>query len=535
MDRRRFLAALGAVGVTATAGCSRLFDEETPSETPTPPPPTGTGPPTGTEPPTDAEPPTATGERFETRVDAVADAGCDPSGSEPCDEAFDAALGDDTLLSFPPGEYLMTRTHYVEHLRNFGMVGTGPDRSAVRFVHPTGFAGVFLNVRDGRNCLFRNFTAVQTGDRRTNSGFVLLNRDGLLVEDVEVAGFTPTEGGTNDMIVRVSDPDGVGVVRRFVTAGGSEVGIYPRGHVGLFSGPGHRGTLRLEDCRIEECANNGVYASRTVGPVQVEGGVYRNNNVSQVRVCGEGSYVEDATIVVDTDAADEVVGTHDNVRGIWWESGWQGKTGGHVAGCDLVARSTSLTPALLQIDGTAGGLAVRDCSFEVDTPESRAVLAHRPGSSGMGGTPPRPWDVTVEGIDVSGTARGTAAIQVVGRGGSVVRDVTVRQTGRERGGIFLHGTPGTEVADSSVVTTQFPVVVTVDGDPPDDRCVAVLRSNRRLESTGVRGGGEITTTQSGDGRAHCITPENFDGSANTVAITGTDRDGLVGRVTRTRE
>ena len=43
------------------------------------------------------------GIRFKRTVNMVEDAGCDPTGNEPCDEQLQAAADDYTLLKFPAG------------------------------------------------------------------------------------------------------------------------------------------------------------------------------------------------------------------------------------------------------------------------------------------------------------------------------------------------------------------------------------------------------------------------------------------------
>ncbi|QPV63229.1 hypothetical protein I7X12_00940 [Halosimplex litoreum] len=396
-------------------------------------------------------------------VDAVADSGCAPDGSEPCDDAIEAAIADGTLIEFPPGEYLVTRPIEVDGDISFGMRGTGDSRRDVRFVHPEGYSSRLLHVTSGSGSLFENFTADQTDDRVTNSGLLIHQRDGLVVRDVEVGGFSPTENGTKDLIVQVTDSSGRGTVERYVNRGGGEVGVYPDAFVAFFSGPHHYGTLQLLDCHIEQCGSNGVYASRTNGPVQITGGTFRNNAVSQIRVCGEDSFVRDATIEIDTDAADRVAGDYNAVRGIWWESGWQGKTGGAIESCEFAVRSAEYARGLVEVDGTAGRLAVRDCTFDIDRDGFRAIQVAPPGASEMGGAPERPWDITLRDIEIDTTASQAVDVLVNGRPGSEIDGLTITQRdARGRDGLFLANSAGSRVTRYACESSRYPLWVYTD-------------------------------------------------------------------------
>lgn len=458
MDRRRYLQALAGAFAASLSGCSSFGDGDPtpaieeprtiPSQEWTPSPSLGTPTPSA---------------RFGTVLDAVSDIGCDPSGAEPCDQALTEAISDDTLIEFPPGEYLVTTPLRVEENISFGIRGTGGTRRGVTFRHPEGYSDVLLNVRDGEGCLFENFTAVQTEDRQTNSGLVLLQRDGLTVRNVEVEGFTPTDGGTKDMIVQITEPSGVGVVERFVSVGGGEVGVYPNAYAGFYSGRQHRGTLQLVNCHLEECGSNGVYASRTYGPVQILGGLFKNNAVSQIRVCGKDSFVRNAKIVIDTENANRVAGTYNAVRGLWWESGWQGKTGGRIENCEFVVDSAERRRGLLEIDGTAGRMTLSGCTFRVDQDAFWAIVAAPPGVSPMGGPPDQPWDLTIQNTRVIGNASDGVDVQIDGRPSSTIDGLTIEhENGQNRDGLFLSNCHGSEITGCSSQVTRYPLWIYTD-------------------------------------------------------------------------
>lgn len=525
MNRRTLLGALAAGGAAGVAGCFDWGDDET--ETPTP------GVPSPTTPtPTDRETPTPDpAERFDAVVDLREEYDVDDTGDRPIDDAFRAAAGDDTLVQLPPGTYKVAEMLVLERVENFGVVGTGTSRSDVRVVHPPGFSDRFLNVRAGRDCLVGNLTIDQTRDRETNSGVVLLNEDGVRVVDLEVAGFTPSrDQGSTDLIVQVTDSGGEGTVRRFTSTGGGEVGVYPASYPGFFSGPQHRGVLRLVDCHLERCGSNGLYASRTPGDVRVMGGLFRNNDVAQVRVSGEGSFVRGARIVVDTDDVENVRGSYEGVRGLWWEGGERTATGGYVSECEFVCRSANGRRALLQVDGTAGGMTVRDSSFRVTADNYYAVFARRPGSSDMGGTPERPWGIALENVRIDGEADEETAVRLVGRPGSVIADAAVAQRGADQDGVSLLDSAGSRIVRSDVVAARYPVVVEFGRSVEHADCALRLIDVGQLRSLTLDPPEEDLVELAGaanGGGDYCLTPDAVPFDGDRVALAGlTDEDGV---------
>lgn len=533
MERRRLLGLVGGGLAGATAGCAEFLrgpDEESPPSGPG----TATGSGPSTRPGTTTGSPTGTGNRpafqFDTVVDMVADAGCDPNGEQPCDAAVRNAVDHNTLLEFPPGEYLFAEELTVPWVEHFGIAGTGDGPGAVRFRRPRGASDRVFNVRDSRYVLVANLTMDQTDDTETNAGFVVLSRTGLHVEDVAIVGYSPPSG-TVDLIADVTRSSGSGRVVRFRSTGGGPVGVYPAGHPVIYSGPQHRGLLQLVDCHVEEggSGGGGVYASRTRGAVQVLGGLFRNNDVAQIRVAGEGSLVRGARVVVDPENASHVRGTYDTVRGLWWESGWQGKSGGVVEDCEFVAGSVPTNPrALLQIDGTAGAITVRDSSFELDVPGGAywGVFASPPGVSQMGGPPPRPWDVTLDGVTVAGRAAGTAAVRIDGRPDTRLLDLGVSQRG-PWDGVVLGQPHGARIEGGSIRAGRYPLRIAFDAEAGDG-CPLVVSDLDRLESrTRDRPEGAVTVPlQDGGAEGVCLDGDTF--SATSVAITGRSADGYYG-------
>jgi hypothetical protein len=460
MDRRQFLKRSFAVGaVSAWSGCTAVLDrdgpdasstrtprrsDETPAvtaETTSPPAETATGAP--------LDPPVSRhGVSFDTVVHAVDDFGCDPTGSDPIDDAIEEAYGDGTLLVFPPGEYLVTDQHVWDRgVEGFGILGLGDDRRDVQFVFPAGNAGApdpddyqFLWVQSGRDHLLENVTVQQTDDKVTSVGTKFVLEDGLRIVDVEMAGFNPNtelHGPSYGVIAHVTDPDGVGIIRRFVCVGGGVVASYPRRKTPIGAFHDHRGELRIEDAHVEESGSHSVYVSRTRGCVRIEGGLFRNNDNTNLRVSGGGhptkrSWVKDVRIEVDVDEARHLPPgeQYEEIRGIWVESGGEYEYGHEdllLENVDAVVRSNgeSHDLPLLLVEHNHGSVTVRNSRFRSRVEVVEPIDVRSPsGSMDFERT-----DVTLDAVRVECTARRVhdeeAAISVSGRPGSSVRRTRV--------------------------------------------------------------------------------------------------------------
>ena len=286
------------------------------------------------------------GIRFTRTVNMVSDAGCDPSGREPCDAKIRAAADDYTLLKFPAGTYKITEKNVVLDKTNLGFLGVGD----VRFKVPQRFNDKALVVERGTGVLFENIDIDLTATGAT-PGLHLAADDNLEVHDVEFIGqgihpdSDPRSKGdgnpnvTNAFSPIVRSPDGTGRVTNFVAKNDGLMGAYNtgEGRVGVWIGTGTRGTITLKDCQIAEFPNNGMYCSRTPGAVRVEGGNFSNSDVSQVRIGSEGSYVDGATIQVNSATSsspnpDDML----NGRGVRLETGALDTAGARVRNCDIV-------------------------------------------------------------------------------------------------------------------------------------------------------------------------------------------------------
>jgi len=217
--------------------------------------------------------------------------------------------GDDTLLKFPDQDipidnYGGGATESAIELKgnNFGMLG----QPGTRFVFPSGYNySIALNTNGttNTNVLFKNIDIDLTAEDST-PGLVIKATDNLQVHDVRYIGAGDTNSAdVQNALMPTLTEGGSGTIKNVTVLNKGELYSKHEGNgntrVGIYIGLSNYGTITIKNCRFEGFPNNGLYTSRTHGTVHVEGGVYRNNDVSQVRLGSDGSYVRGATIEVD--------------------------------------------------------------------------------------------------------------------------------------------------------------------------------------------------------------------------------------------
>lgn len=450
------------------------------------------------------------------------DLGCDPTGNEPCDDELDSAVAANHRLEFPPGEYRFELDHRFEGVDGLEIVGTGEERTDVQFVFPSGYSGIVIGLWHGRGWRLGNFTIQQTMDLRTGVGIELVPLTDLHVWDIEIAGFSPYNhlGGERGLYCDVLEPDGVAVIDRFIHRGPSHVGNYPQGTQAFLADEHHRGTIYCRDWHLENSGENGIYASQTPGDIRVEGGVFKNNEVASIRVCGEGSYVRGASITVDTDAAhQENRGEFQNLRGIWWESGPFAKSGGFIENCDLVMRSAPLSQGLLRIERTAGAVSLRNCRVRNETPWSTidVISPNQMVSSG-------PVEFTAKSLTIEARGEGRPVLRIDSRPHSSVSSTQIRSRNLTRDGIDVIDPSGMTFESGSVEVGRFPMVI----NPPfdTDSCLATIGEEFELNS-GLHRGDLLMESPTNRSGTYCLEDDLLEGG-QAVAVTDTSPEGLRG-------
>ncbi|WP_255198805.1 twin-arginine translocation signal domain-containing protein [Halorarius litoreus] len=408
MNRRKFVKLTGGVGVaTALAGCSNPFGrggetEATPSPGATP-----TPTPEGTVRP---EPPYA--DEYGTVVNMVA-AGADRTGNENILDVLESHAGDDTLLYFPEGRYLLAEDGL--HLLDFEHFGIVADRAVI--VPERGYEGVLFDFgRPGRATDLRieglgfDFRAPDTGPRPLS----VLVDDDVVIRDLSVTGIQ--DAGWGMLRIDITGENGTGLVEGLHLPDGS---ISSTGSTGCLVGEHHRGEIHFVDAHIEGFSDNGLYADPRQGAVRVTGGFFANNNVSSLRV-GDNSVVRNAH--VRCDAKPDGFG---NMRGLWLRHG----NNVLVENCSIELHRVTGSDGALVLADELEAATVRNTVIQVNVDDIEAIRAKSPKSKvALDG------QCLFEGITITGTAGGGSTINVTDRLACEFRDLYVRQDGPNRDG-----------------------------------------------------------------------------------------------------
>lgn len=476
---RRAVLALTAGATASVAGCSAFESDD--GRTPEPPGVGTSDPPDRTDTSAGTETPDAWIAEFDPVLDAVDDLDCDPSGESPCDAAIRSAVGDGVAIRFPAGSYRFEAGLQFHEYDRLGFVGDGD----VTFVPPTGFNGQLMGFV-GDRILFRDID-IDLSAEDTTAGLRFITSSGFSVEDVEFLGrgTHPDDSVVNALALAVEDPSKQGLVRNVVARRGSAIGHYKdgNGRVGIWEGDRHRGRIRVENCRLEEFGNNGIYASRCPGTTEVIGGVYRNNNTCSVRLGGQGNAIRGATIEVDLEAySGPTTQMEDqyNTRAIVLEQGPYDKSGRVlIEDCDVRMTSADRSQGAIVAWSTGSGPRVERSRISVDVDWIAAVR----------GLPPLPkvdaTDRPIELVDttITGGAASGSAIELRERPGSTIEGTTIEQSGANRDGIQLLASNPCTLASTSITTTRYPVFA-INPRRSSDRCLVYLWGDTSLERTG---------------------------------------------------
>ena len=260
------------------------------------------------------------------------DLGADRFGESECSTAFDALTGIDrpVEIQVPPGIYpLADRTHRINPQNSLpqeqksvsfipgpgGSVavdGTIVDRP--RFVAPEDysgtlfdFAGPSIDVQgvdiDRRGLGAGPQTRLRVGKSASLTDIRLLDRDDTNSPHGAMFDVRSAPQATVH-VDRLDIPHGADWTREMATSGDRV------GRPGIYAGPHHEGTLRIERSVISECSSYGIEASESPGRTVINDCTFRNSNRAQIRFGGPLDVLRDSTIVVDLDTV-----TTPNVRG----------------------------------------------------------------------------------------------------------------------------------------------------------------------------------------------------------------------------
>jgi hypothetical protein len=374
---------------------------------------------------------------FDSVVNMVDDAGADPNGNEACDDALQSAASSDTLLKFPSGTYKFTEKNALDG-DSFGIVGEGD----VTFTVPDDFNEKLLTINGGSGALIENITIDQSN---ATPNIQVAPDDNLQIHGLEMTGQgissatgSDAEDALNPM---VRSSGGTGMVKNITLHNEGRMGAYSR--TGIWIGETNKGTITLRNCNVEGFSGNGVYASRTPGVVKVEGGVYKNNDVSQVRIGSSGSYVEGVTAETNLSESrspnpDEML----NGSGIRLESD-RGGSGAEIRDCDVRVGPEVNADTGIKVFQNYEDFTIENTRVECNPDQTYAIRAASPDSSG---------DVsgTFRNVSVTGDAAGFVGVLIEDRQDTTVENCCIQQTGSNRTGLALHNCDGSTAADCTI-------------------------------------------------------------------------------------
>jgi len=381
---------------------------------------------------------------YDRTVDIV-DAGADNTGNDPIDDVLDDVVEDGTLVEFPPGTYRMEREHSFTRSRNVGLVGTGGKQETTLLVDSGfdddnlfdfGTSGGYAST----NVEIKGFTFDQTDPGAGVTFFWGYMEEGLLLEDIdlvgEIEGPRPSGKGENVIRIDIMNSDGEGVVRRVRANDGA---IYdPGGDAAgpaFYVGGSHAGSILFEDCECAGWLDNGLYtsaASESGGDVTIRGGVFKNNDIGNVRIGGENTLVEDVTIIQDDTS--QMADIHRNPRGLFCRNG-----NATVRNVDIIYKDGAGKSWPILIRDTYGDLTLENVTIDHQT--SDPAIYDRGSDS-----------LSMTGVTVKSTVEGSELVDANSDGDMTVEQSCFEATTGDRDGFDCGGVP-TTISDTNINVT----------------------------------------------------------------------------------
>lgn len=392
---------------------------------------------------------------FSKQVDAVKDLGLDPNGNEPVQNKIASAAESGMLVVCPKGsEFRLTGNLIVDVDGPFGLVGEGyksskhppgpDDKDAVIF-NADANGPIVLEFRTPSG-LFANFAVDQRGAKQMAA--MRYQTDGYqLVRDVRTIGphsnaYSKDTGQAGPALAPETSEGATVRVNRYTNVGGGKSGTKNKGGMPIvWVGTGHHGTLQLIDCHVENSPDNGLYGGRTPGNTEIYRGLWRNNDVSQVRISGKGSRVDGAEIELD-EKNYTGMGTKKGFpssNGIKWDSKptRPDPSGGKIVNCDIrgltAVGDNYGVGALINVFPTAGAATVENTRI-VNKIDAIPISADNPNGNDYP-PPSKPWRIVVRNTLITGRVEGRA-ISIIERPNSLVADSCLQYQGASPDDIY---------------------------------------------------------------------------------------------------
>lgn len=412
---------------------------------------------------------------FEERINAVEDLGWDPNGLSPVEDSLAESFDRNALIEVPPGEYKLNGSIEGRGVSNWGIIGDGEERTDVRFT-TTKNSRIKFKLLSGSDVLLANFAFDQGEQFDRSMGMTLFIENNLRIHNVEKVGSNPAEdpNSVSALLLSVTDPDGIAVVDTLVRTGPQEFLPYPKNELCVFSGRAHLGTIKYRNLQIANAGENGIYASKCPGDIHVEGGFYKNNRNDGIRISGDGSYIRDATVIIDSDNFHpENKGVEGNMRGIRMQSGDKGFSGGVIEDTSLELRSTFLTQSLVHIAHNQGGMTLRNSELKNWT----RFFSFR--AKGPSEYVQEPWGITLDDVRMEEHGGVGTALKIEDRPNSTFRNVTI-ETARHVGlrhGVTIADSDGTVFEDVKIATNGIPLRIERPSTSLDDYSIEFRGDN----------------------------------------------------------
>lgn len=367
-----------------------------------------------------------------SRVVDMVEAGADNSGDEPIDDVFSEQARDDTLLKFPEGRYRANHLGLYD-LRHFAMVGEGATLFPGNDYEQDWIAG--MAERDVR---IENFT-IDSTERGVSPQMDVNAADDLVVRNIHKKGRNDHEGVA--LGFHTNSESGTALVENVrAIDGGNCVGMYVESE----------GPVVVRNCHLAGFQDNGLYASTGTGPVRVEGGTFRNNNVAQVRLGSPNSYVRGARIGVDRKVPSDKDTV--NMRGVRISDGPGPVT---VEDCDIRMTGGEGSGGIVgAFDG--GSFDVRNTRIYVG---ENYTTVGSDGSRTSFGIFVDTWtdgdsgSRSVENVSITGGGTFRSAV-LIRRDDNTLRNCCINQSGKGRNGITLEDSTNNTVADTTIDVTD---------------------------------------------------------------------------------
>lgn len=367
---------------------------------------------------------------FDKTVNAVDDLGMDPNEGRSITNAL-SNVDSGTLVRFPSGRYAIDSGRITAS--NVGIAAVPGETPVFVPSKPRSQStGWVLQMISGKDFILSGieFDFTQEG---YGGGITVFSSGDAYVGDIHTRGMVGDNA--NGLNVAALDANGTFVVDRFVARDGSR---FDSASHGLFVNQRHEGTLYVRNSEVWHWTDNGVYASspgydgsyrgstnadRGNGEVHIEGGVYKNNNISNIRIGTDNSSIRGS--VIETNASISGDAWSDRDYAVMPRSGTEPNPVVNTRGIWLTGRdnlSVEDVDIKMGVGPSSGGIVIRGAAGNVSLRNTRIQMnIDSPALRVAGGNQP----IRVDGFSLTGSSSAPAAV-FNGRGSSTIQQSCIQ-------------------------------------------------------------------------------------------------------------